>query len=204
LLTAIWIVTLSSCKKDESNPMAPPDDASIPDHSLSFTSDRGDFSANGVWSDSATSDSMVGGWREQSSGIDYLYLIGIKFNTPVNIDLTVLWFQRSGKIVTGTYGFPSLVSLAYVPGIAPTDTDYTSKGYVMTSGFATLSTFTSSNARGRFSGSGIKASDFSPMSVSNGMFNVDYVHGTPPGADTRMEYAVRRLAESLARHEDSR
>jgi len=167
---------------------------------MSFNSDRGTFSATGAF-DTTSSPEGVGAWRYQASGYDNFIITAYKVNSPTDIAISTLLFYSSGTLAAGTFAFPTAVSLGYIPHYNPSDTSSYNDGYFLMSGNATISTLTSSTARGSFSGNGVKYNNFSEtIAVSSGSFDVNYVTGRPSKTvPTAVRDAVEKMYQKLVR-----
>jgi hypothetical protein len=146
--------------------------------SIQFNSDRGNFSASGPYDSTRTSGQMVGAWRSQSSSSDVLEIVGYNIVSPTNINVSVVICQKmSGTLTTGSYAVTNGEGVfIYHPGFNPSDTSTADDFYLLSTGSVTLSTLSSTNAAGSFSGSGFFLPNPSQtINVTSGSFDVNYV-----------------------------
>jgi len=177
---------------------------------VSFNSDKGNFSANGIYNPSATTGSGAGGFLMTSSGSNILAIYAYRFNSITSLDLAIIEFMDTAPIAAGTFTYPSTSSksvlISYFPALNLNDT--TSSFYLlMTSTTATISALSSSNAQGTFSGNGMYFVNGTPnpsqtITVTGGSFNVPVTvgsGGTIKQANSKIEGIVRRIVNSSKR-----
>ena len=180
-IIVITIVSLFESCSNNDNPTGPV----IANNSLSFNSNQGNFSVSGPLDTAATSGSGVGAYRSDSTRV---FIIAYKFNTSTDADVVVMQIKAS-KVQAGTYQFTldtSATFFVYVVHANPSSPQ-TISGYVLTSGNVAISSITSGNIVGTFSGSGVFSSNVSKtISLTNGSFNASFVAGVPPIGLTTM------------------
>ncbi len=153
----------------------------------SFSSDRGDFFAQGTYSPTQTRGTMVGAARTVDSVSDNLQIYGFRFHSATDADyfsLTIL-APRYGDLTIGEYSTPIGFNFIYALHINPhpqgPDTSFYGSAYHLTSGVIELLSLTAATATGTFSGTGQSYSDLSQtIVVNNGSFNVNYVRIVNP------------------------
>lgn len=147
--------------------------------SLSFNSNRGDISMSGIGSignNAPTSGTGVIALSEFDGTAVYAYSV----NSPISIDLVVMYFRSTTNLAVGSYGYPStgkVVMITYQQNVNPNDSLSMDRGYILaTSATANIETLTSSEIKGTFNGTGYYMDNGTPVSsqtisVTNGLFN---------------------------------
>jgi len=169
--------------------------------SLSFSSDKGNFSANGIFDPNVTTGSGAGAMVVSSGGSNTLTVYGFRAN-GTSYELVLAIFMDSAPIATGSYTYPpttgsKLVMISYFPAVKPNDT--TDSFYLMSSAAANISAMTSSNSQGTFSGSGMYYANgtLNPsqtISITGGTFNVPVIPvGSPDRVSKKIERIVKRI-----------
>jgi hypothetical protein len=168
---------------------------------VSFNSDKGNFTATGVYSPSATSGNGAGGFARTISGYNVLEVYAYRFNSATSFDLLFIQFMDTAPIATGTFTYSptssKTVTIAYSPGLNPNST--TSDAYILTSSAtAVLSAYSSSNATGTFNGSGVYYVNNTPntsqtINVTGGTFNVPVSPGGANPVNSKIEGIVKRI-----------
>ena len=148
--------------------------------SLSFTSDRGNVSINGIGSlgnSPPTSGAGVIALGEFNGTLVYAYTV----HSMTNIEIVTLFFQSKSVLTAGTYTFPSSdksVEIIYRPNVDPADTLTMNRRYILaTTATANVETLSSTSIKGTFSGTGYYDDNgtFVPsqtIAVSAGTFTV--------------------------------
>ena len=172
--------------------------------SLSFTSNRGDYSVNGI---------AVYGNTPPASGqgviavqnFESLFLLAYKVNSPASIDITLISFESNTANYSGTFLYPGAgkrVNISYFPDSHPNDSSFLEIVYLLaSSATATVDTITPAAMRGTFSGRGYFLNYGTLVTnqtivVNNGIFNVPIVRaGTMEEAmlDTNLRRAVNKI-----------
>lgn len=181
---------------------------------MSFDNTVKNFSANGIFlnTDSLPTNSQgVGGFYMinpiSSSHQADLIVIGYFKNSDTSWDVAMIEIQDTLSVKTGTYNFgddPGFMKramcrygVAWNPNLQSDDDPFT-VGYRLTSGSVNLSAFTTDNAQGTFSGSGLFVNNAipdptKPITVTNGSFNAPVVKGEPKSASDRK--AINKLLQ---------
>jgi hypothetical protein len=171
---------------------------------LSFISNKGDFSANGIYDPTATSGTGAGAMIRSSGGINTLTIYGLRINSATNVDITLIQFVDTAPLAIGTFAFTPTtslksVSISYAPATNPSDTT-APNFYLLTSATASISVLSSSDAEGTFSGSGVSyvnaIPDFSQsINVTAGSFKVPVIpiSGSVNTANKNIESIVKRI-----------
>lgn len=125
---------------------------------LSFTSDRGSFSANGI-ADVGNQPPTVGAGAIGLKDFDGIVLFSYVVNSPSSIDVTTMSLMSNTTMTTGTYSYPNpgskQVQITYYKGLDPADTSSSFTAYILiTSATLNLDTLTGASMSGTFSGSG--------------------------------------------------
>jgi hypothetical protein len=179
--------------------------------SLSFTSDKGSFSANGIYNSSPTTGSGAGAMILNSGGNNILMIYGFRVNSATSLDLTLIEFMDSAPIATGSFSYPpttgsKFVIVAYFPAFNPNDTSATRSFYSLSTATANISAVTSSNAQGTFSGNGMYYVNSIPnpsqtINITGGTFNVPVIPGGGAAntVNNKIEGIVKRIV-SLQKH----
>jgi len=175
--------------------------------SLSFTSDKGNFSASGIFNPNVATGSGAGAMILSSGGSNTLTVYGFRAN-GTSYELVLAIFMDSAPIATGSYTYPpttgsKLVMISYFPAVHPNDT--TESFYLMTSAAANISALTSSNSQGTFSGSGMYYANGTvnftqTINITGGTFNVPVIPGGAANTvNNKIEGIVKRIV-SLQKH----
>ncbi|MDP1678221.1 MAG: hypothetical protein Q8L88_15295 [Bacteroidota bacterium] len=148
--------------------------------SLSFNSDRGNFSSNGIGMQTNTLP-ISGAGVIALSEFDGTLIYAYKVNSVTSIDIVTMFFQSKTNLATGTYEYPSSdksVEITYSPNVNPADTLTLDRGYILAaSANANIETLSSTVIKGVFSGNGYYADNGNyvqsqTIAISNGTFNV--------------------------------
>jgi hypothetical protein len=178
------LVVFFGCKKDESsssNPTSPNNTTSnlLGSGSLSFTAGSlGSFSFSGSWTGASVGSSgtaveaLTG-----KSGSDYGAIIyAYTWHSSTNWDNAMLDLANTGTpITTGTYvpgANNNELAFTFTKG-STSSTDFSNE-YILTSGSCQLTSYSSSGMKGTFSGTAMRVSDQTTVSVTNGSFNVTF------------------------------
>ena len=155
---------------------------------FSFTSNRGNFLANGTFNDTVTSGSGAKGYRSSANSIT---IIAYRFNSPSDVDVVALILSSTNGLKTQTYQYGSSGTSAlflYAPHVNTSGTISITEGYVLISGSVIVSSITSDHIQGTFSGTGFLSSNTSQtISVTGGSFNTSYVMGSPKTEPWRLD-----------------
>ncbi len=174
---------------------------------VSFNSDKGNFTATGIYDPDATSGNGAGGFSMTFSGSSVLTIYAYRFNSATSLDVTVIQFMDTAPIAAGTFIYPSTssksVMISYFPAMNPSDST-TENFYLFSTATANISAITSSNAQGTFSGSGMYIANGTPnpsqtITATGGSFNVPLTAGGGGAAklaNSKIEDIVRRIINS--------
>ncbi len=167
--------------------------------SMSFNSDKGNFSANGVYNTNASSGSGALAYRDSVQGIQLLVVFAYRYTTPMSVDIGIVDFAIHPGSEVGTYSVAQgQVTMRYLVGINPNGQNPYDNYYGATSGTAAISSFSSSGAQGTFSGAGVYYMNQTPssqsFSMSNGTFTVPL---GSPGAYAGSASGVVRFLDKL-------
>ena len=191
-LTALAVGTASIKVKDSSSPtktviisvtVKTSLNANVPG-SLSFSSDRSDFSVSGI------AEYKIGLPTSGSGAIalqdfESIVILAYKVNTATSIDMTVIGFESNTSNYSGTYYYPASGKGVFVSvylNSDPSDSLFLEKGYALkSSATANIQSVTSDVIQGTFSGNGYFVNNnvnvlAQTISVTNGTFNVPILH----------------------------
>ena len=152
--------------------------------SVSFTSNRGNFSVNGI-AEFGTNPPVSGQGAIAMQDFSSLFILAYKMNSSTNMDLTLIGFESTTSNYSGTFSYPAagkVVYISFYPGTNPTDSTFASAGYLLNAGAtAEITNYTSSTMTGTFSGNGYRYENGGynvniPFAVTNGSFSVPIVH----------------------------
>jgi hypothetical protein len=126
--------------------------------SVSFTSDRGNFSTNGV-ADVGNQPPTSGAGAVGLKDFDGIVLFSYVVHSTTNIDVTTMSLTSNSTMTTGTYSYPNpgskQVQITYYKGLDPADTSSAFTAYILiTSATLNLDTLTGTLMSGTFSGAG--------------------------------------------------
>ena len=164
--------------------------------SLSFSSNRGNFSANGIGlktNSTPASGTGVIALSEFKETLIYAYTV----NSPTSIDIVTMLFQGNSNLSAGSYEYPStgnVVLISYLPNVNPSDSLSTGSSYTLSvSAIANIETLTSSAIKGTFGGTGYFWNNgvdvpSQTINVTNGVFNVPVLK-----IGKRQENAIEKL-----------
>lgn len=174
--------------------------------SVSFTSNRGNYSVNGIGELRTTPPtSGEGAIALQEFGSNFI--LSYTVHTPTSIDLTLINMESNTGNYAGTYNYPGtgkVVEIGYFPNVDPNDTTFLDNGYALTSSAtAVIDSITAVKMKGSFSGTGFfynksTANTSLGITVSNGLFNVPIYH-TGSMSDAAVPAGVLRTAETILR-----
>ena len=176
----------------------------------SFNSDKGNFTATGVYNPSATSGTGAGGFLQSGGGNNVLVIYAYRFNSATSLDLLIIQCMDSSPIAVGTYPYPPTSAksafIAYYPAGNPADSS--ANFYLLsTSTSAVISAISATNAQGTFSGNGMfyvnsTVNPTNTIAVTGGSFNVPVTAGSggvTRQSNSKIESIVRRLVNSNKR-----
>ena len=148
--------------------------------SLTVSTSLGTFSADGTFDTAAVSGQGVGAIRVTQNGEERLEIVAYSIRSVSDADLIFLSFNYpNGSLMTATYPFEVLpANSPYALFLVGFGIDLNNAQnedfYGATTGSATLTTLTSTNALGTFSGSGSNLQNpFQTFTFTSGTFTVD-------------------------------
>ena len=158
--------------------------------SLSFSSDRSDFSVNGI-AEYQLGLPTSGSGAVALQDFESMTILAYKVNSSTSIDMTVIVLESNTSDYVGTYYYPASGKGVFVTmylNSDPNDSLFLEKGYALKSSATTVVQSISSDAiKGTFSGNGYFVNSkvnvlAQSISVANGAFNVPILHlGTIEG-----------------------
>ncbi len=172
--------------------------------SLSFTSNRGDLSVNGVARyGNAPPDSGSGVIALRDFGS--ILIVAYTVHSPTSIDMVMIGLSSNTSDYTGTFQYPASgkrVTVSYYPNNDPTDSSYLEKGYFLaSSATAAIQSVTATSIKGTFAGNGYYAAYSVPnisqaIQLTNGQFTAPvYTTGTIEDAPLAEDH--RRLVRNI-------
>ena len=175
---------------------------------ISFSSNKGNFTATGIYDEKATTGSGAGAFTQSSAGGNTLTIYGFRVNSATSIDITVIQFMDSAPIATGSFVSPSTgsksVTVLYFPANNPNDT--TENFYLLSTATANISAISASNAQGTFSGNGVYSANgtldpTNTIAVTSGTFNVPVMplitlNVLQQPIDNKIERIIKRIMSS--------
>ncbi|NUN70162.1 MAG: hypothetical protein HUU02_10675 [Bacteroidetes bacterium] len=167
---------------------------------LSFTSNRGTMTVNGIARYGNTlPDSGSGAIALRDFGS--ILIVAYTVHSSSSIDLVMIGLESNTSDYSGTYQYPASgkrVTVSYYPNNDPADSSYLEKGYFLaSSATATVQSVTAASIQGTFAGNGYYAANGIPntsqtIQLTNGQFTVPvYTIGTIESAPLSEEH--RRL-----------
>ncbi len=172
------IILSSGCKND--GPTSPGNGAL----SLSFQSNKGNFSASGKYDTTATSGSGVGAFRSTDS--KRISVFAYRFNSSADVDVIIMLISDTVAIHTTTYHYgPSddILAFYFYPHVNPAGSSGLGYPYRLSSGDLAITGIASEGIQGTFAGKGVHAVNPSDsIIVSNGTFNsvMEVISSTEP------------------------
>lgn len=169
---------------------------------LAFNSDKGNFSANGVYNSNATSGTGAGAFLQSSGSTNMLAIYAFRVNSPTSFDITLVQFLDSSPISSGAYSYPpssaKMVMVNYFPNMNPNDTTNVNF-YSLSSVTANISALTSTNVQGTFSGTGMYYMNDAPnpsqtITLTGGTFNTPIL---PSGGLLKTENKIENLVKRI-------
>lgn len=170
---------------------------------LAFSSDKGSFSANGVYNSNATSGTGAGAFLQSSGSNNMLAIYAFRVNSPTSFDITLIQFLDSSPISSGAYSFPptsssKMVMVNYFPNMNPNDTNNVNF-YSLSTATANISALTTTNVQGTFSGSGMYYMNDNPnpsqtIALTGGTFNVPIL---PSGGLRKSNNTVEKIVNKI-------
>lgn len=151
---------------------------------LSFTSNRGDFSVNGM-GEYGVNPPTSGSGAIALQAFDAIMILAYKVNSSTDIDITLIGLESNTSVYSGTFFYPSSGKAAYItyyPNVNPNDSLSMGKGYLLaSSATATIQAISSSKIQGTFSGNGYFANNgindlTKTIAVTNGDFNIQLIN----------------------------
>ncbi len=171
---------------------------------VSLTSNRGNFSVNGV-GEFGIYPPVSGAGALAMQDFESLMLFAYKVNSPTSLDIVLIGFESNTSDYSGTFYYPAsgkIVYISYFTGANPTDTTFLQSGFLLNaSSTATMESITSTSMKGTFSGNGYYFSNGAyntavGINVTNGAFNVPIVR-TGLMADRSVEKNVSRMMKKI-------
>ncbi|MBI2430107.1 MAG: hypothetical protein HYV29_15170 [Ignavibacteriales bacterium] len=146
---------------------------------FSFSSDRGNFSVNGIFDTLFLSTNASGAFQYTEDGANLIFVYAYDMRDTSNVRVVFSGVVDTLTAVsTGTYSFEDINGSRFgIFGYMADITDAAhSAFYILTSGGISVSTLTTSTISGTFSGNGFDAFDtLNTIAVTNGSFNTPIV-----------------------------
>ena len=183
IVVMVFVLTLSSCKKDEGNPAGPnnPIAELYGSGSVSFNTNSsivGNYNISGAFNPTSYGSNGSGVWCWHDAGSNTAGIYGYIWRSSSDWDQVVISvYKSSGALTTGTYDFTEQeASVSIVKGASGMGSADGSR-FVFDAGTLTITSITSTGMKGNFSGTGIGySSDVmgTPIQVTNGSFDVTF------------------------------
>jgi hypothetical protein len=177
------VVLMASCKKSDSGNPAGPDNpvtGAYGTGSISFYTNSsviGNYSLSGSFNPTGYGTSGTGlmCYYDVSSNSAWIY--AYKWTSSTNWDWTVLSFNRTTSLGTGTYSFAENEAMLSIikgaSGMSSSDGTH----YIIDEGTANMTSFSTTGMKGNFGGTGLGVSDNVlglPIQLTNGSFDVTF------------------------------
>jgi hypothetical protein len=171
---------------------------------VSFTSNRGNYSVNGV-GEFGIYPPVSGAGALAVQDFESLMIFAYKVNSTTNLDIVLMGFESNTSDYSGTFYYPAsgkIVYVSYFPGANPADSTFLQSGFLLNgSSTATMESITSSSMKGTFSGNGYYFSNGASntsigINLTNGSFNVPIIR-TGLMADRSVQKNVARMVEMI-------
>lgn len=147
---------------------------------FSFSSNRGNFSANGIFDTLMISQNAAGAFSYSEHNMHFVVVFAYDMTSQTNMKVVYAGMVDSVAIAAGNYSFnPSSTSakngfFVYMPNLA--DTSLANSLFMLINGAVNVSAVSSSAVSGSFSGTGFSVYDTTnAITVSNGSFNTPIV-----------------------------
>ncbi|MFA5834968.1 MAG: hypothetical protein WDA22_15940 [Bacteroidota bacterium] len=171
---------------------------------LSFESNRGNFSVNGI-AQYGINPPASGSGAIAIQDFQSITLFAYKVNSSTNIDVTMIEFESNTSNYSGTFVYPGMGKLAYIsyfPNNNPNDSTYLHSGFILaSSATASVESVTSTNIQGTFSGKGYSAIAGAlylndKIDVTKGIFNIPLLQIGGVG-ETMVEKNVSKIVQKI-------
>lgn len=178
---AIGIATVG-CDSEDSNPQTPRNNTGLfkTAGTFSFTSDRGNFSANGIFDTTFATLNAAGAFQYTSGNLRFVIVFAYDLTSQTTQKIVFAGVADTlNAIATGSYPFtvnetPKAAFFGYIPNAA--DTSSFGAFYILTSGSMNVGSISSTSMSGTFSGNGFNVTDTtSAITVTNGTYNTPIV-----------------------------
>ncbi|KAB2924435.1 MAG: hypothetical protein F9K22_06205 [Bacteroidetes bacterium] len=173
-------LTIVGCDK-ETDPVSPGGSGLFKSAgTFSFSSNRGNFAANGIFDTLMTSQSAAGAFSYSDGNMEYVVVFAYDVTNPMAPKLVYTGMIDTATAVgAGTYSYSAVNAqrmgfFAYFPNLA--DTASLPQFYMLLNGASVVSSASETNISGTFSGSGYNIFDtLTTIQVSSGSFNAPVV-----------------------------
>ncbi len=151
---------------------------------LSFSSNRGDFSVNGI-GEYGVNPPTSGSGAIALQAFDAIMILAYKVNSSTDIDIAVIGLESNTSVYSGSFFYPSSGKAAYItyyPNVNPNDSSSMAKLYILaSSATANIQEISSSNIQGTFSGNGYFVNNgindlTKTIAVTSGDFNLQLIN----------------------------
>lgn len=178
---------------------------------FSFSSNKGNFTATGIFDTLMTNPSASGAftYTENKKTIVMVFAYNIISQTNVQMVFSGV-VDTLGSVSTGSYPFNPTSGtkgalFGYIPNLM--DTSMNASFYVLTKGALNVSSISASAVAGTFTGTGVNAFDtLQTINITSGTFNtpvVEHYYETPGNIETmavqRIRTAVRKELQRIER-----
>lgn len=168
---------------------------------FSFSSNRGNFSATGVFDTLMTNPSASGAFTYTENGKTVVMVFAYNFTSQTNIQMVFSGVaDASGTVTTGSYPFNATTGtkvgvFGYFPNLS--DNSAGSAFYILTGGTMNVSSISTGAVAGSFAGTGVNVEDtLQTISVTNGSYNtpvVERYYDTPSSMEARVVEKIKAV-----------
>jgi hypothetical protein len=168
---------------------------------FSFNSNRGNFSAQGIFDTMFTNTSASGAFKYTERGQTVVMVFAYNIVSPTNVQFAFAGVVDTiGTTSTGTYSFSTgtgskIAFFGYIPNAA--DTSSAAAFYIMANGSMVITALTETNVTGTFSGTGTNESvPTQTITVTNGSCNtpiVDHYFSFDGGNTTMTQEKIKTI-----------
>ena len=171
---------------------------------FSFSSNLGNFTANGVFDTLMISSNAAGAFKYTQGTHSVIVVFAYNVASPLNAQ--IVWagvIDTLNTTSTGSYSFAQIGTkigiFGYFPNIA--DTSANSTFYLLTSGSMNVAALTATALSGTFSGNGVSVFDSTKtIAVTNGSYNTPIVEQYFSLDDGNVAVIQQRIKAEIKKH----
>lgn len=175
-------LTAIGCDSEDNNPQTPGNKTGLfkTAGTFSFSSNIGNFSANGIFDTTFATLNAAGAFQYTSRNVNFIVVVAYDMTSATNKKIVFSGVADTlNAIATGSYPYiveeaSKFAFFGYLPNAG--DTSSLGAMYVLTSGSMNVSSLSSTSISGTFSGNGMNVVDTTrTITVTNGTFNTPIV-----------------------------